>query len=546
MLGHSWESELDQNDASGKIDVQFRVGITGHRSLPDHARVAADIAIALERILALQSVHGTDSTPVGLTIVSALAEGADRILVQQARLIRSCRLEAILPMPAEQYLKDFATQESRDTFTALLGSAETTLVVGSAQQRPHGYELAGRAIVDRSDVLIAVLDEHRTGSAGGTASTVAYARARRVPLFWVHLDGTNRITTEWGDGDATSSLPSMPISQRAFEDIDRFNRRSIPSRFSAVLVDLPASYDPGTESHLVEFVRWATPYWRRAEANARGYRLRSLTAVRILSLLAIAAVGIATVALAFHLDTRWIWVEALLLIVIAAVLMLLWWVPSWHWHEKWIANRSLAERLRSAAFLGVAGVNEQLEAGMAAGNAPNSGDEWLSRAYQEVWFRRPHASIHKADLGALQTLLAEVWLAGQIQYHAKVATRHERISEGLRAFVLILFALSIVVVVLDGVNRFGAVGRSWLGLLAVAIPSLAAAASGYGGQREFSQLADRSRRTEARLTETRRHVCEVDSLDAMQTLALTAEQQLRGETADWYSLVRLHKPDVPA
>jgi hypothetical protein len=51
---------------------------------------------------------------------------------------------------------------------------------------------------------------------------------------------------------------------------------------------------------------------------------------------------------------------------------------------------------------------------------------------------------------------------------------------------------------------------------------------------------------EARLTVTRRHLCEVDTLDAMQTLALTAEQQMRGETADWYSLVRLHRPDVPA
>jgi hypothetical protein len=537
---------LDQSDASGRISVQLRVGITGHRSLPDHARVAADISIALERILALQTVHGTDSTPVGLTVVSALAEGADRILVEQARLIGPCRLEAILPMPDDQYLQDFATQESRDTFTALLGSAETKLVVGSARDRPRAYELAGRAIVDRSDVLIAVLDENRKGSAGGTASTVAYARARRVPLFWVHLDGTNRITTEWGEADAISSLPSMPVSKRAFEDIDRFNRRSIPSRFSAVLVDVPASYDPGTESHLIDFVRWASPYWRRAEANARGYRLRSLNVVRILSILAIAAVGIAIVALAFNLNTRWIWVEALLLIVIAAVLMLLWWVPSWHWHEKWIANRSLAERLRSAAFLGVAGVNEQLDAGMEAGNAPNSGDEWLARAYQEVWLRRPQASIHKADLGALQTLLADVWLAGQIKYHAHVATRHERISEGLRAFVLILFALSIVVVVLDGLNRFGAVGHSWLGLLAVALPSLAAAVSGYGAQREFGQLADRSRRMEARLTVTRRHLCEVDTLDAMQTLALTAEQQMRGETADWYSLVRLHRPDVPA
>jgi hypothetical protein len=536
---------LDQIRA-GRIGVEFRVGITGHRSLPDHARVAADISIALERILAFQSVRGTDATPVGLTIVSALAEGADRLLVEQARAIGPCRLEAILPMPAKQYVSDFATQESRDAFTALLGGAATTLVVGTAEQRPRAYELAGRAVVDRSDVLIAVWDERREPGTGGTAAIVEYARARRVPLFWVHLDGTNRITPEWGDSQATSPLRPIPISPRAFKDLDRFNRRTIRSSFDPVLVELPASFDRGTESHLDEFVGWAAPYWRRAEANARSSRLRSLTAIGVLYVLAIAAVGIAIVEVAFRVATWLTWIESGMLMVIAVVLILLWRVSSWHWHDDWIATRSLAERIRSAAFLGVAGVGDQVDTGSDAGDTATLGDEWLSRAYREVWLRRPQASIHRADLGALQTLLADVWIGGQIQYHARAAARNERLREGFRLAVLGLFVVSVAVAVLDSWSPFGAGGRSWLGLLAVAIPAFAAAASGYGGQREFGQLADRSRRMEARLTGTRLRVEEVVGLDALQPLALTAEQQMRGETADWYSLVRLHKPDVPA
>jgi Dyp-type peroxidase family len=39
--------------------------------------------LALLRILDLRSAHGSDVTPVGVTVVSALAEGADRVVVQE-------------------------------------------------------------------------------------------------------------------------------------------------------------------------------------------------------------------------------------------------------------------------------------------------------------------------------------------------------------------------------------------------------------------------------------------------------------------------------
>ena len=105
----------------------------------------------------------------------------------------------------------------------------------------------------------------------------------------------------------------------------------------------------------------------------------------------------------------------------------------------------------------------------------------------------------------------------------------------------------MVAALLHSWHPFGT-GRllNWLTFLAIAVPAVAAAVIGYGAQREFGQLADRSRRMESRLLDTRRRMVAADSVAAMQSLAMTAEQQMRGETADWYSLVHLHKPDVPA
>jgi hypothetical protein len=221
------ESDLDQRDGRGRIGVEFRIGITGHRILADPAGAAADVGIALERILANQSVRGTEATPVGLTIVSALAEGADRIIVEQARAIGPFRLEAVLPMVPDQYRHDFKTPESRDAFNALLAAAATVTIVGDTETRDLTYLLAGRAIVERSDVMIALWDGKPPRGSAGTAAIVAYARARRTPLFWIQVDGTNRITADWGDGQTISPLRPVPMSAPAFDELDRFNRSRI-------------------------------------------------------------------------------------------------------------------------------------------------------------------------------------------------------------------------------------------------------------------------------------------------------------------------------
>jgi hypothetical protein len=537
---------LDHRDAVGRIGVEFRVGITGHRSFCDRSRVSENVRIALERVLEHQSVRSTKTTPVGLTIVSALAEGADRILIEQARAVGPFRLEAILPMAPEAYIDDFKTRESRDEFNNLLAEAATTVVVAQAENREAAYALAGQAVVDRSDVVIAAWDEKPPRGSGGTAGTVAYARAHRVPLFIVRIDGTNRISPEWGDQAATSVHP-IPISPQAFKELDRYNRRSVRASGSLIPTPLPTSMDDASASRLEMFVSWAAPYFQRADGIARDAQWRSLAVGRVLYVLASLAVGLFAAQLVFNWSKALSWVEFALLLSISAVLLGLWKIPTLHWHGTWIATRSLAERIRSAVFLGAAGIGTRMEVGMDPGTYTNVSDEWLTRAYNEVWLRRPSASIARADLGELQTLLTEFWIAGQIRYHTQTAQRNERLRELFRTSVLVLFALSVGVAFLDSWDPFGTgTGYKLVGFLAVAIPAFAAAVSGYGALREFGQLADKSRRMTDRLTDTIRRMESADSLEALQNLAFTAEQQMRGDTADWYSLVRLHKPDVPA
>ena len=92
----------------------------------------------------------------------------------------------------------------------------------------------------------------------------------------------------------------------------------------------------------------------------------------------------------------------------------------------------------------------------------------------------------------------------------------------------------------------GTPSRTSGGYLSVVIPAIGAALSGYGAQREYARLAERSRLMVSRLTEARELVEDSKRLSSLQRATRTTELLMRSETADWYDVVRLHDFEVPA
>ena len=92
-------------------------------------------------------------------------------------------LVVALPLPLQDYLRDFATAESRAEFERLLEMAQQVLTLPDAPTRAAAYDAVGRYVLDHSDVLIAVWD----GRGGNRTGKVAEeARRRMKPLAWVH------------------------------------------------------------------------------------------------------------------------------------------------------------------------------------------------------------------------------------------------------------------------------------------------------------------------------------------------------------------------
>lgn len=146
------------------------VGVTGHR----HLLARDDVA---DRVAAVVSTIASRAATFGWHVVSALAEGADRV-VAAAGLAAGAGLEAVLPLEVEDYVADFAAPGSVAEFEALLARADSVSVTGAWPDgsRERAYANAGEAMLQRSDVLIALWDGQPARGRGGTAEVVAAAQ----------------------------------------------------------------------------------------------------------------------------------------------------------------------------------------------------------------------------------------------------------------------------------------------------------------------------------------------------------------------------------
>lgn len=154
------------------------VGVTGHRALARVDLVAAGVDAAIARLDRV--------APGPWTAVSALAEGADRLVAERLMARPGTRLVAVLPLEPAEYERDFAEAGSRSAFRRLLAAAAEVEVVPPREDRDAAYEAAGVGVLERSDILIAVWDGARARGRGGTGAIVSEARRRRMPLAWVH------------------------------------------------------------------------------------------------------------------------------------------------------------------------------------------------------------------------------------------------------------------------------------------------------------------------------------------------------------------------
>ncbi len=165
------------------MPARIVVGVTGHRTLPPDPALARTVDSVLDEIELRATGEGR--TPVGLTALSPLAEGADRLVAERILARPAGELNVILPMNEREYAADFETAGSRTEFEDLLSRARSVRRLPASSSRGEAYAQAGRFVVDHCDILIALWDGKPEEGPGGTAEIVRYAREKRRVLAWI-------------------------------------------------------------------------------------------------------------------------------------------------------------------------------------------------------------------------------------------------------------------------------------------------------------------------------------------------------------------------
>jgi hypothetical protein len=500
-----------------KPRLTLRVGITGHRPNKLDDRAVKHIGQLLPEVFGWidnaaagifhenQSVYA-EAAPL-VRLICGFAEGADQMAV--AACPAGWRIEAILPFPKDEYLKDFEKsvgggRDVRSEFEASLAKATvvTELPLQQSGQRNQGYVDAGGYLLRQIDVLVAVWDG-LPPKPGGTGALVKEAVEGSIPVVWLSTaeERAPRVIKEFKDGNPVSSgadctkdvltAELMPIFEAppptrqgrrrsARASLDGFYREHWRPVCWVPFYDLLKRWTDGKK---LRFAIHAEPLekrvaeWGQFIADAPPapplqellkdvlvprYVWADTLAVHFSHLyrsayvLAYALSALAVFVALCGLFTDTVDIKAALvfteLAIISGILLIVRLGSKKLWHERWLEYRVIAESLRHGRFLAFVS-----EFGSIYDSTPNPGDReppwmlWYIRAtMREIGL--PAATLDAAYQSKILKATVTHEIEEQIDYHHKTAESVGKIDHflhtaGERCFYFTFWMLILFLVV---------------------------------------------------------------------------------------------------
>lgn len=469
--------------------VPFVVAVTGHRDL-----VAAELPLIRECVRACLQRLRSDYPGRIVSVMSALAEGADR-LVAEVAIELGLPLTVVLPMPRAMYEQDFATAGSLQQFTTLCAAATDIFALPiNAGQRAEDIAMQGNArslqyaavgvfLCAHCHVLLALWDGRDSDQLGGTAQVVrfhhddvmpGYAPRANVSLLSLTDDesdlvyhvvcsrdrvdgapapGLQPAQTFWFTRDeAHPRSAEMPTRyRRVFQHAHEFSREA--QLFASRIDQERTSLLRDTEvARRAPGLRDIDHVFGAADWLAVRYRKRVLLTLKAGHLCALfAAIGYLSYT---DLQSTPTIIVLILALMLAAVGINVIAVRS-AWHRKYLDYRTLAEGLRVQIYWAAAGVTSGNVSKFAHDNCLQMRDVELG------WIRNVmRVAGTECDVAPIQTreglaFVQQAWIGnantGQLGYYrqraqerARDTARTRRIGRfgiviGLLALVALLF-----------------------------------------------------------------------------------------------------------
>ena len=555
------------------LAYELRIGVTGHRDLPDPEAVLS----AVERLMDTlqQSFSRRSGPPVRWVVISPLAKGADRLVARAVLQRPGAKLEVITPFPLVEYRHDFEQPTDLAEFEQLVRQADSVVELANEREtsRSQGYLAAGRAVVESSEIVIAVWDGQPAASSGGTLETIKHALEHKRVVLWVdnrEPSSSPRVLTR-RSGRAAYGQDNVPLFTTTVVPEDA-RRLSIGYRQFAEFV-YDAAFHPADDERALacisnrllsqardagldtaRFHSIATtvlPNYVRANALAMRYQARHEVASCAIHYLSAAAVSIVVAQVLFFPTQRWLILLEVLAMVVGVLSLV---VSRWQaWHEKWLDTRYLAEQFRAMLF------SRLLDGPSAAQQAHSptalpfyaGPKNWLLAMVRQVAREVPVQHTAQAALGPLKQFVVGAWLADQRDWHWHNAQTKERLHGRTQGTVLAAFSLTLVMAVLHAIGIGHAyegpavlVPGKWITFFAIVLPAWGAAIHAIGKQFEFDRGAARSAQMARILNQLIEQAESAVTLHQLQSIVQEAVHLMSVEMHEWWVLFSFAAPEL--
>lgn len=529
------------------------VGITGHRDIPEEAVAALEKQV---ESLLLQVKKQYPHCPV--IVLSSLADGADR-LAARAALKAECMLQVPLPMPLEDYEKDFGEASKRE-FHELLSHAEAVFIAGAGEPVPKDspprgfyYRQAGLYVAQHSHILIALWDgeEKLFPDGGGTYETLRFMQ--RENGIVCHVPAPRLSETA-----AALAKEAVVLEQDdRLSALDSFNAEISVHKDeldAAAAENKPYLIDKDTEKTLEGALARLLHCFLYADALSVKYRNLKLLTLRLLS-----ALGLLLVLAFLGYDEL---ESDLMLFVYGAIIIAagtIYLISSRRgFHEKYIRFRALAEALRVQFYWNLGGIADK--ACLHYTYTQKAEMDFVRFAFVAINGLRDESahSTSKAD----RDCVCRFWLHGQHGYHSDSALKkgkqdHRNASAAKFMFIasILLFVAVVVMELFFKANAqeevpFGDAVRSflimhhgqaivWRGMLKIALGAVSAATAflaNYYGSLSLPQQIFDNRRMRV-LFESALHTFPSDEAEYNETLRCVGRESVI-ESGAWYLMQR--------
>ena len=579
--------------------ARFSIGVTGHRSgnvalTANRARVEAVLA---ELFAAIDAVTAAEPTPPAPTRLHCLlADGVDQIAASGA-LARGWDLVAPLPFGHALNIAINAQPASADDARALLAGGEVAdpetqrraMVIRELGQRAALFELAerdakiaalylakmdaptdiakaqtfsahsservalaGRVLIEQSDIIIGVWDGASTSLLGGTGHTIAAALELGAAVIWINahhpenwtilrapeslaapapgvaddrlelLTGLVRAALRPPTGGLRAGIAALaseawhPHSSRWWTGYRRiealFGGDGRPFRSLRQTYQTPDTVASGSGAHVVaaamalprgdrafaaridegvlRHYAWSDGISAQVSDSYRGGMVTNflLSAGAIISGVAYQPLGLS--------DNKWMF-AAIEFLLLAAILFITWLGGKQRWHGRWFETRRVSEYFRHAPILLLLGVARP------PGRWPKGSDTAWPEYYARHGLRAmglPRVAITPAYLRAALVNLLDAHVVSQRDYHIGKAAKLTKVHHNLDGFSTRLFQLAVVSVAiylgLSLAAMLAIIPHDWphalsyvFTFMGVTLPTLGAAIAGMRYFGDFERFA---------------------------------------------------------